>query len=423
MTDHVPNMISVLGDSPVQGPDLDHLQFRRYSDILAGLISNPKTETPFTVGVYGKWGTGKTTLLHQIEDQLDRKKFHTVWFNPWLFHNEENLIVPLLHTIHDSLRDSAGQKVLTSIERIATVVSQVSASVILKTLTLDNVSLEDIENRIALYNKKKMESVSAVHRLRKQLQEAVDEITDQGRSGRLVIFIDDLDRCIPTVVVRVLESVRLFLDLKHTIIFMAIDKEIVQQGIRVTYKDLGFQEDIFGSLTSDYLDKVIQLPFVLHPLQPATVGRYLEKLGLPPSVVEQLELFQSCLQPNPRKIKRIINLFALNVSLFDGSDPDMNSDRTSRQLLAKIILIQQQWPTLYQDIVQLPDLLDVLEKVYLGKLSLHKKSDWVYLDSKQDALWKLCEKHYQPESQLASLFQLGAGFAGVNPARFFSIMG
>src|SRR5690349_4131490 len=96
------NTLSVVSDS--ENPQTDALHFERYVEPLTQIISNDITDTPFTVGVFGRWGSGKTTLMHMIEAALETKaatsarEYTVVWFNPWLYQSEENLIVPLLHT-------------------------------------------------------------------------------------------------------------------------------------------------------------------------------------------------------------------------------------------------------------------------------------------------------------------------------------
>ena len=61
--------IAMLSDAPANWRG-DLLQFRRYVDPLVSIITNPDTETPFTIGVYGAWGSGKSTVLHMVDRRL-----------------------------------------------------------------------------------------------------------------------------------------------------------------------------------------------------------------------------------------------------------------------------------------------------------------------------------------------------------------
>jgi len=101
--------IRILLDEPV-GDDGDaQLGFEDYADVLAGVILG--SDSPFTVGVFGDWGTGKTTLMRCIERRLLDHVPGTgrapvivpVWFEAWRYEREEDLIAPLLGEIADAL--------------------------------------------------------------------------------------------------------------------------------------------------------------------------------------------------------------------------------------------------------------------------------------------------------------------------------
>jgi molybdopterin-guanine dinucleotide biosynthesis protein len=413
--------LAMMGDSPVLEPEQDLLHFKRYVEPLVQLITDDDTETPFTIGIFGKWGTGKTTLLKMIETQMRDKDYPTIWFNPWLYQTEDNLVVPLLQTIHDFLQESTVEHFHTAAQRVATVVAQVSASVLLKTVTIGQASLEDIEKRVETYNKQRAKDISTIRTLRNKLQEVVNDLTEKGQRGRLVIYIDDLDRCVPTKIVGLLEAIKLFLDLKHTIIFIAIDKDIVQQGIQVFYKDFELSEEEYGPLTADYIDKMIQLPLYLHPLGPEQVGDYLQRLPLPRHLDDHIELFRQCLQPNPRTIKRVLNIYALNAAIVD-SDPGRQAT-LKESLLAKLIIIQQQWNDLYRYAVTHPELLALLERVYRKELNIGRTQDWFFLEERREELHKLCTRHYRPSSQLAALFTYGESFQDVDLDEYLFMLG
>jgi len=90
----------LLQDSPLGEDDLnfeaDSLGFKTYADVLSGMLFS--TPGPFTLGVLGDWGTGKTSLMRFIKRMLDDRKresetgdqFHTIWVNAWRFENEQH---------------------------------------------------------------------------------------------------------------------------------------------------------------------------------------------------------------------------------------------------------------------------------------------------------------------------------------------
>ena len=83
--------LAMVGDSPT--PLSDFLGFGRYVEPLVELVTDERTETPFTIGVFGRWGSGKTTLMQMVESKVWERQCTTVWFYPWLYQAEDNLTV------------------------------------------------------------------------------------------------------------------------------------------------------------------------------------------------------------------------------------------------------------------------------------------------------------------------------------------
>ena len=99
--------LQVVLDEPTGQPSLG---FDAYSSALANLIiqSAPR----FAIGIFGGWGSGKTSLMKAIQLRLGEGpllprapagRIVTVWFNPWRYEREEHLIVPMLDTLREAL--------------------------------------------------------------------------------------------------------------------------------------------------------------------------------------------------------------------------------------------------------------------------------------------------------------------------------
>jgi predicted KAP-like P-loop ATPase len=109
-------------------PTTDASDFKKYTIQLSNLIVNNNLTPRFTVGIYCGWGTGKTTLIQMMQDQIDKNysdNVQTVWFDAWRYEREEySAMNPLLHTIILSLRNTKGnskdsekKKILTRVEK------------------------------------------------------------------------------------------------------------------------------------------------------------------------------------------------------------------------------------------------------------------------------------------------------------------
>src|SRR5919199_1738144 len=102
-------IIKIITDEPTLD---DALDFNNYSQKLANIITN---STPrFSIGIFGGWGTGKTSLMKMTKQILDENdKIVTVWFDAWRYEREEYLaVIPFLRTVELRLdeikRDKAG---------------------------------------------------------------------------------------------------------------------------------------------------------------------------------------------------------------------------------------------------------------------------------------------------------------------------
>lgn len=89
--------------------DNDGLGFNIYSQIIGEAIIN--SPTPFTAGIFGEWGTGKTSLMRMIEKYLqdqDKKNVITIWFNAWRFEKDEHPLIPLVaHIVQEAKRNKS----------------------------------------------------------------------------------------------------------------------------------------------------------------------------------------------------------------------------------------------------------------------------------------------------------------------------
>src|SRR3954453_6463972 len=92
----------VLLDDPADRP---RLGFDVYADAFAQIVEHSQPQ--FAIGIFGDWGSGKTTLMRAIEQRIRAKPdlMLPVWFNAWRYEREEHLIVPLLDNLREALVD------------------------------------------------------------------------------------------------------------------------------------------------------------------------------------------------------------------------------------------------------------------------------------------------------------------------------
>ena len=418
-------MPSIISDAAV-GCSRDKLQFGRYVDPLLSLFSDEFAETPFTVGIFGSWGSGKSSLLKMLNERLEndpyKGRFICVNFNPWIHRGEENMLIPLLHTLRDELNESKWEKFKGSAEKIGNVLVRLAGDAILKHFTADAVSLEDIEKIEEKYDKQRGRVTSEMRKLHKTLQHEVTTIHND-RNTRLIFFIDDLDRCEPDEIIDLLESVKLFFDLEHAFIVLAIDKEVIDRGVEIRYSKFRFARDRKLSLGAEYLEKMVQLPLHLYPPSTAQVGQFMDDFGPADDVKKLLPLLNQIIVPNPRKIKRVLNILEVTTQIA-GATPGVAS--LDPGLLARLAVLRVQGGDLYGEILRLPELLIGLEGCYAAKqlYRLEADDDWKDFGVNRARVQDLCKTYYLSQPWLQPLFR-DAGFAKAKPqlGQYLSMIG
>ena len=223
------------------------------------------------------------------------------------------------------------------------------------------------------------DQVQSVEQFYRQLRELVhDWIVRTGR--RLIIFIDDLDRCLPEQSVSVLEALKVLLDIKGCIFVLAFDREIIEHGIRVRYKDFFLAESRTGSIFPiagrDYLEKIIHIPFEMPPLANGAMYEYVKtRIGNGDELsAEEVDVISAIVStgivPNPRRVKRVLNTLRLLLMLSEAHKTEVNPI-----LLAKLNILQNSYPKVYSHVIRVPSSLldlenilfrDVLIDVFIG---------------------------------------------------------
>lgn len=389
------NSAPILADQP---SNLDHLDFEPYCTTLRDIIDDPLTQTPLTIGVFGGWGTGKTTLLQMLLHKV-KDKHLTVWFNAWKYDKEDVLWRALLLRVVAAIRaalpsdDKKAREKLSELEEIlyqaiereelgnfefdwreflkegVKTGTQVAMATI-PGLNLAAKVVEELQKSAATEGpggllkafkqartQVRLAQIDSLDQFEQQFGSLIQEyVTSLNR--RLVIFIDDLDRCLPQKAIEILEAIKLFFDVPGCIFVLGVDRDVIASGIKLKYRDLAGEID-----GKEYLEKIIQLPFDLPLLEVQDVQTYVK--GLAPNLLTERceKVFASGLiEPNPRQIKRTINTFLFLSRLAAARAHRLG--RLEAVRLAKIVVIQHSYPQLYSLLRREPRLIAELENYY-----------------------------------------------------------
>ena len=387
---------------------------------------------PLAVGLFGEWGSGKTHQLkiiqHKVKYPPTDIKFDVntipIFFNAWRFEKEEHIIIPLFQTLlqaveaHErGLEKKAGQLYRTMSMYLK--LGLLSLSKGLKKPNLNGFTNElsseeyvkaidhiidtsKIKKEVIKKAKKEMVGEQELSELIKpdqlesiylNIPQWIEKIT-LFENVNFVFLIDDLDRCLPENTLKMLESIKLFLDVPSCAFVLAVDDDVVERGVVHHYRDYlqqnnntivymnkedeekkNSKEHAIQELPitgHEYLEKMIQLPIRLPVIDVDSVRKFLKENSskwielidkkenpknlrttqTPMNIDEELntkeefyispsgkllDFFSSVIPPKPRKIKRTSKLFESKIHLLYAMGLE---GKCSYELLAKITLLE-----------------------------------------------------------------------------------
>ncbi len=391
-----------MGKSPRYEADIatteDEFDFATYGDALLSLVSH--TETPATIGIFGPWGSGKTSLMKMLQERIDAAVAGTttVWFDAWKFGTEQAIWRALFLDIIETLRsnrsyddalceqmDQLQARLYSNIDKLEEGSLEFHPGSMAKgTLKLglsflpQFIGADDIPRALGsrklsrflsppksalgdfmeVFSKQQTRIRRARVQFVEEFQRTFEAIVEAAVDERLVVFVDDLDRTLPQKSIEVLEAMKMFLAARKCVFVVGVEQAHIARGVRAIYESAG----LTGSPNeNEYIEKIIQLPFHLPPLH-HTVSEEFVSRRLDSSTVARILAVGAL--GNPRKLKRIANQFNL---LWDIAERRglCALHKLSAELLAKLVVIQHRWPSsLFEDICRYPHLPSALERQY-----------------------------------------------------------
>lgn len=418
----------------------DELGFASSAAALAAIVQDADLDdTPLTIGIYGPWGSGKTSMMRMIQEKLDEHSCIPVWFDAWRYAQHDTLWRALLISVVESIRErivpdddrlrtliakngsvtpenlsderarrtqrlddlidglyrsvereelgnitidwaEAGKATARSAIRLGLaalpIVGNISKALeeIVKAAQGETAKGEEIEAFAKALRRERAktyrEHIRSLEQFHRELEALIKEWV-LAAGYRLVIFIDDLDRCLPEQAISVLEATKVFLGIRGCVFILGMDRAIIEHGIRVRYKEFALHPTLPANNLPigerDYLEKIVQIPFTLSPLAPRAISTFLHhRLPHIPGLSDDerqnvAALMTIGLERNPRKVKRTLNIFRLHLRL----DRAQNR-QTPAGLIAKLTVIQNNFADIYDHIAHDPTKLRDFEAIAIG---------------------------------------------------------
>lgn len=438
---------------PDKEAEIDYLNFGYMVDMVVDIATN-RDLSPSTIGLYGDWGSGKSSLMKlaqkkieekntEIGDEKDSIKTLCIEFNGWLFEGYEDTKTSLCGVILDALADEKRfSKEITDYAK--TLIKKIDFNKILgkgikygldffltggigalTDLTLSSV-LSTIKTNVSEVQAKDLEEIlnkfkkdDKTRTEIKNFREEFKQLLQKSNVENVVVFIDELDRCLPDTVLEVFEAMRLFLFVEGMSFVIGADERLIQYSIKSKYKEVPGNNLDIGK---EYLEKVIQYPLYIPQLTRAEVNQYLACLLLRETLTENQfkeilsiiytlapnqdfsmeqisdkapDIAESCkkdmalarqissvlapsINGNPRQCKRFLNTLYMRLKLAKARNVALD-----KNILAKLILAEYFNPEFFKAVTK-PENRELFKAFEKGEelnddnpFAVWKEKDWV----------------------------------------------
>ncbi len=360
-------MTSNVIDQPAKA-DEDRLNMKAYADALTEFIAN--AQSPLTIALQGEWGSGKTSLMNALKQNLvdkDGAPYLGVWINTWqyaLMSDAEAAIRNILHGIIGQVAEEAKtteEERKSLFRKIARIGGGVFSDIFKK---YSGVDAERIVKELSAGET--APDKSSVENLKDELARLVKKAIDSNKGKRgFLFFIDDLDRIDPPVAVQILELLKNIFDLENCIFVLAIDYGVVVKGLRPK----------FGAMTPEnerefrsFFDKIIQLPFQMpvgsYQIDDFLIGS-LAEIGYldcdeksDKTLCDSLTAYAlASVGTNPRSLKRLINTLSLiRLLILRTQTKEDDADfKAWKDVTFALVCLQIQYPQIYSALERFPD--------------------------------------------------------------------
>lgn len=364
---------------------------------------------PAVLGLHGDWGSGKTSFLNRVHKILtdhnrlkpggnippapkDFQHCVVVWFEAWRYQHDETPVVALLNEMRAQFcwQEKFGKKLkhasaiafeagIRSLDALAGEIGKIAA--------VGRIGIvSNLRDAAADWKKENLAFTLPSQATRDLLNNAIESIVKHLTVGahprRVIVIIDDLDRCQPFTAYKLMEGIKIFMGIPSCVFLLGINREEIVRSVAIGLRrDEGL--DIHATLDAEkkvshraheYLEKLCghieHLPMLSREQAIALVSRLLQETRLqtfdemPQEKKDIVHLLQSVgpnlLPANPRRIKALVN------SVLDVLDRVPETEDIDRPTRAGIIVLVASLatfhPKLYRILLADPDFYLVLTR-------------------------------------------------------------
>lgn len=363
-----------------------------FADIAVPLVDAIRRERldPVTLGVFGTWGSGKSTILDLMAKSL-RKDEVVIRVRPWEFERHEDvktiLIGEVLQQLQTRLSErGVAERAKETLQKLIVRINWAKAVSIAARAAL--LQLPSVEDALGLLGPDRGKQDASLPEFRREFSEFLKTLD----LSRVVVLVDDLDRCLPPAVIATLEAIKLFLSVPKMSFVIAADERSVTLAIESQYERA--PEEARVALARQYLEKIVHIPMRVPSLGVAETECYLAMMLVQDKIDEaqfeaiviataeqrskggaglvidpetarslrsELDLARTLapilarhLEGNPRRLKRFLNAYWLRSAI-----ADLRGITFDPPVLAKLMVLEEIYPVVFDELVKRIDTGDL----------------------------------------------------------------
>lgn len=257
-------------EKPIKTKKDDFLNRKYFSDNISDAIINYKDENndSLTIGLYGKWGSGKTSIVNMVIERLKEEKDIIIFnFEPWLFSDTNQLISSFFKEFAKSINHTTNvpenmESIGTKLEAYAnffeplTFIPEPSVSILSKAISYALKWSGKTYKKIGESHKQDLSSIK---------QDIEKYLNKQNK--KILIVVDDIDRLNNMEIRQIFQLIKVLGNFPNTVYLTAMDKDVVINALC----------DVQHGDGNEYLEKIINVPLQIPQLSKIEVHKFLFK--------------------------------------------------------------------------------------------------------------------------------------------------
>lgn len=269
----------------------DLLGYRFHAKLLKDIVLDDNM-LPTSIGIFGNWGYGKSSLMLLMQKEVDNEiakqkdackewRVLQVRFNGWQYENYESTKYSLIQVLLDSVESylSANKDFFEKLDGLLRRINLLKTGVLLfKKYAWSKIPSEIKEHLPSNEELKACIDVDNIDKFRAEFEndrtslfvtsfrKLFESIIKDAQFKSVIVYIDDLDRCSGERMIDCIEAIKLFLNVEHTAFVLGADERMVELAIKEHYPVQDRNKSVIYSPFSDYLEKLIQIPYRLPKL-------------------------------------------------------------------------------------------------------------------------------------------------------------